>query len=299
MTVSVIIPTHNRAHLVGRAIDSVLQQTYGDTEVIVVDDASNDDTGKIASTFQDKRLRYIRHQINRGAPAARNTGITNSQGSFIGLLDDDDEWHPQKLAKQMQKFSEVAEKVGLIYTGHEVRGSDGGLLQTYLPEARGDVRLRLLMGTTIGSPTPLIRRACFEQVGLFDEDLKSCQDWDMWKRISEHYEFDYVPEILATNYLHKNQISADFSSMIPGRTRMVEKHWEEFREHPEILVIHLKRIGKMNFINGTWQEGLRWFHKAIKIAPLEIFKIVAWTIFELPRVKWSPREANFKRYRAD
>jgi glycosyltransferase involved in cell wall biosynthesis len=187
--VSVVIPTHNRAHLLGRAVNSVLRQTFVDFELIVVDDASADDTASVIGSLHDQRIKYTRHELNLGAPAARNTGILSAQGDYIGLLDDDDEWYPEKLEKQVLKFSKVSEAAGLIYSGYEVRDSDGCLLRTYLPEARGDVHLRLLLGTTIGSPTPLIRKACFQKAGLFDESLKSCQDWDMWKRISDHYEF--------------------------------------------------------------------------------------------------------------
>jgi glycosyltransferase involved in cell wall biosynthesis len=297
--VSVVIPTHNRAHLLGRAVNSVLRQTFVDFELIVVDDASTDDTASVIGSLHDQRIKYTRHGLNLGAPAARNTGILSAQGDYIGLLDDDDEWYPEKLEKQVLKFSKVSEAAGLIYSGYEVRDSDGCLLRTYLPEARGDVHLRLLLGTTIGSPTPLIRKACFQKAGLFDESLKSCQDWDMWKRISDHYEFDYVLEILAIGYRHEKQISSDFSSMIPGRTRMVEKHLAEFRKHPEILVIHLKRLGKMHCINGTWKEAIHWFYEALKVNPFEIFKIAAWCILELPRVKLSSRETKFRKYRLE
>lgn len=294
-SVSVVIPTHNRALLLKRAVNSVLRQTFSDFELIVVDDASTDDTTRIVEGFHDKRIKYLRHRSNLGAPVARNTGISSARGDYIGLLDDDDEWFPEKLEKQILKFSQVSERVGLIYTGHEVREGDGRLLRTYIPEARGDVRMRLLLGTTFASNTPLIRKACFQKVGFFDESLKSCQDWDMWKRISDQYEFDYVPEILAIVYRHKKQISSDFSAMIPGRTRMVDKHWDEFRRHPEILVIHLKRLGKMHCINGTWREAIHWFRETLKVNPLEIFKIAAWCLFELPKVKWSSEEAKFKK----
>jgi len=299
LIVSVVIPTHNRAHLLGRAVRSVLRQTFTDFELIIVDDASADDTASVIDGFQDKRIKYTRHGSNLGAPAARNTGISNARGHYIGLLDDDDEWYPEKLEKQVLKFSQVPETVGLIYSGYEVRKSDGRLLHTYLPEARGDVHLRLLLGTTLGSPTPLIRKDCFQKVGYFDESLKSCQDWDMWKRISDHYEFDYVPEILAIGYRHEKQISSDFASMIPGRTRMVEKHLAEFRRYPEILAIHLKRLGKMHCINGTWKEAMHWFRETLKINPLEIFKIATWCLLELPKVKWSSEEVKFRKYRQE
>lgn len=297
--VSIVIPTYNRAHLLGRAVNSVLRQTFTDFELIVVDDASADDTAGVVGGFHDRRIRYVRHGSNLGASVARNTGISKAQGDYVGLLDDDDEWYPEKLERQVLKFSEVSEAVGLVYAGHEVRENNGHLLHTYHPEARGNVRLRLLLGTTLGSPTPLIRTACFQKVGLFDKSLKSCQDWDMWKRISERYEFDYVPEVLAVTYCQENQISSDFSAMIPGRIRMIEKHMNEFQNYPDILVIHLKRLGKMHCINGTWKEAIRWFREALKLKPLEIFKIAAWCLLELPRVKLFSREAKFRKYRQD
>jgi hypothetical protein len=118
----------------------------------------------------------------------------------------------------------------------------------------------------------------------------------MWKRISEFYEFDYVPEVMSITHLHNDQISSDFAAMIPGRTRMVEKHLAEFRRHPKILVIHLKRLGKMHCINGTWKEAIHWFSEAFKVDPIEIFKIAAWCILELPRVKIFSKEMIFRKY---
>jgi hypothetical protein len=173
------------------------------------------------------------------------------------------------------------------------------VVRTYHPQFRGDLRLRLLLGTTIGSPTPLIKKECFENVGVFDPTLKSCQDWDMWKRISERYEFDFVPAILARTYLHEGQISSDLSSLIPGRTRMLEKHIEDFRKHPKILVIHLKRLGKLHCINGTWKEAIHWFSEASKVNMFEIIKILAWCVLELPRVKLFSRAKYFKHYTID
>lgn len=96
-TVSVVIPTYNRAHLVGRAIQSVLNQTYQDFEIIVVDDGSTDNTEEVVKSFNDPRIRYIRHDQNRGGSAARNTGIKMARGEYIAFQDSDDEWLPEKL----------------------------------------------------------------------------------------------------------------------------------------------------------------------------------------------------------
>ncbi len=294
--VSVIIPTHNRANLLKRAIKSVLSQGYRDFELIIVDDASTDGTESTVNNFQDSRIKYVCHQKNKGGSAARNTGIQMSKGKYIGLLDDDDQWLPDKLSKQVDRFRKAPKRVGIIYSGCEVQSEDGRVIRRYYPQYKGDLRLRLLKGTSIASPTPLIKKECFIKTGKFDESLKSCQDWDMWKRISEYYEFDYVPEILAITYLHKEQISFDLASMIPGRTRMVEKHKGELKKYPDVLVIHLKRLGKLHCINGSWKEARYWFKRAIEINHFEIIKILAWCVLELPRIKYFSNLKNFKKY---
>jgi len=297
-SVSVIIPTYNRANLVSRAIESVLAQTLRDLELIVVDDASTDNTKKILASFQDKRISYIRQNENKGAPAARNVGIKCANGLFIAFLDDDDELLPTKLEKQVNKFSKVSEKVGLVYSGSElIEEKDNSILMTYSPKFKGNVRQKLLLGPTIcGSHTALIRKQCFEKAGVFDETLKSCQDWDMWKRISEFYDFEFVPEILSKTYLHQNQISSDFSSLIPGRIRMIEKHMKDFRNNPDILVIHLKRLGKLNCLNGTWREAFYWFGKAAELNKVEIAKIFAWCVLNFPSEKIYSKKRKFKKY---
>ena len=106
-TISVIIPTYNRADFIGRAIESVLDQTYQDFEIIVIDDGSKDNTENIVKSFDDTRITYIRLKDNKGAAVARNTGIGTARGKFIAFQDSDDEWLPQKLAKQMEVFEKV------------------------------------------------------------------------------------------------------------------------------------------------------------------------------------------------
>ncbi len=116
-TVSVIIPTYNRAHLLGRAIESVLDQTYQDFEIIVVDDASADETEEVVKSFGDDRINHIRHQKNKGGSAARNTGIKAARGEFIAFLDSDDEWVPKKLEKEIDRLQTLSNEVGVVYSG--------------------------------------------------------------------------------------------------------------------------------------------------------------------------------------
>ena len=110
--VSVIIPTYNRADLVRRAIGSVLAQSYANFEVIVIDNASSDKTAEVVDSIVDARLKFIRHDVNKGPAASRNTGLRNSRGDYITFLDSDDEWLPQKLACQLDVFKEEGEGIG-------------------------------------------------------------------------------------------------------------------------------------------------------------------------------------------
>ncbi len=294
--VSVIIPTYNRKAMLKRALGSVLNQTFQDIEVIIVDNASVDGTEAFVHSIQDPRICYIRHETNKGGPAARNTGIKSAKASLIALLDDDDEWFPEKLAQQVEKFNQVSANTGLIYTSAEIYDESRQKILNINPTGfRGQVYTRVLLGTIFGSATVLIKRECFDKVGVFDENLSSCQDWDMWLRIARFFEFDYVNEVLARVNMHGEQISTDYAKLIPGRTLMVQKHAQEFKKYPDIYVTHLKRIGKLYCLNGTWAKGIRWFQQAIAIKPLEIIKITAWILLEWPRVVLFSNLKNFKK----
>jgi len=243
-TISVIIPTYNRSNLLKRAINSVLNQTFKDFELIVVDDNSADDTKEVVNRFGagDSRIKYIRHKRNKGGSAARNTGIKHAKGEYIALLDDDDEWLPEKLEKQLNKFSELPSEYGVVYTGFSF-SSESGTKIDIQPIYHGRVFEALLEKCILGSPTPLIKKFCFRKAGLFDEKLPGCQDWDMWLRISKYYKFDFVSKILAKHYVHGQQISVNLRDKISARNRFINKHWFELNKHPEILGKHFNRIG--------------------------------------------------------
>src|SRR3989442_437688 len=102
--VSVIIPTYNRAEFLGLALTSVLNQTFQDFEILIIDDNSQDSTQEVVTNFGDERIKYIRHDVNKRVAAARNTGVANSNGEYIAFLDDDDEWFPDKLQIQLDLF---------------------------------------------------------------------------------------------------------------------------------------------------------------------------------------------------
>lgn len=179
-TVSVIIPTYNRAHLLGRPIQSVLDQTYQDFEIIVVDDASVDKTEEVVKSFADDRINYIQHQKNKGGSSARNTGIKAAKEEFIAFLDSDDEWLAEKLKKQMDRFEIFSKKVGVIHSGLSlVWYETQEVMERVIPSLQGNLFLNLLKMCITPGSSLVVRRYCFRRAGFFDELLPSCQDWDM------------------------------------------------------------------------------------------------------------------------
>src|SRR5690625_3525723 len=158
-TVTVVIPTYNRAHVVHRAIDSVLGQTFADFELIVVDDGSTDGTEAVLSTYTDPRIRYLVQLVNRGVSAARNRGIKEARGEFVAFLDSDDEWFPEKLERQVNRFKRAPDNVGLVYCGVETVGRPSGPW-IYEPAHRGDIYNKLLERNVIHTGSgAMIRRS--------------------------------------------------------------------------------------------------------------------------------------------
>ena len=195
--VSVVIPTRNRASLLSRAIASVQRQTYRDLEIIVVDDASDNEISELVASFDDPRIRSFRHELNRGASAARNTGIEHALGEYIAFLDDDDEWLPTKLAKQVRLIQEAPPEVGLVYCWMDHFDPQGRLVYKTHPTLRGYVFGQVLDRPRLGGcPTLLVRRRVFDSVGGFDEDLPRGNDGDFLRRTCLKYSVDLVPEVL-------------------------------------------------------------------------------------------------------
>jgi len=224
--VSVIIPTHNRASLLRRAITSVLEQTYNNLEVIIVDDASNDETRKIISNIQDERIQYIRHKTNKGGSAARNSGIRAATGEYIAFLDDDDEWEPKKTEEQMkvlQKYDAV------LCTSDE---STSGMAKHESRKTINQEDLRRGHFTAGGTGVLMTRAHVLKEI-MFDESLPRYQDWDVFIRISQKYTIGYLnkPYVRYNEGPH-NRISNKIINLpipqLEEQLHMVKKHKEFF-----------------------------------------------------------------------
>jgi len=287
--VSVIIPTYNRANLLPRAIESVLNQTYQDFEVIVVDDASCDNTEEVVQGFNDPRIKYVKHKINKGGSAARNTGIKTAEGKYIAFLDSDDEWLPEKLEKQVRKIERSPEKVGVIYTRYWII-QNGKKFLSREPKKRGDIFEDELIKDWV-SPTScvLVKRECFAEVGGFDENLPVRQDYDMWLRIAKYFYFDYIKEPLAKIYFSKDLSRISLSGIekeIYAANKLLEKYEKDIRAQSwriqrKIYSSHYYVLGHRCWKNKNAVLGRKYFAKAIKMYPFDIkyFMLFAGSLF--------------------
>lgn len=281
--VSVIIPTYNRAHLVGRAVQSVLNQTYQNFEVIVVDDGSVDNTEEVVKNFNNEIIRYIRHKENGGGAAARNTGIREAEGEYIAFLDDDDEWLPEKLKKQISLFDDKSSELGVVYAGL-IRVDETGeyvgkqhicVPDIHVPEKRGWIYEDLLLKDYVGTTsTVLVKKECFEKVGLFDESFSGAEDWDMWIRIAKIYQFDFIESPLIKYHRHANRVTTNLEAKIKDRVMVLNKFFSEIASKRRIYSEHRYGIGVLHCRAGNMKKGREEFLRAIKLYPFKLIYFI-------------------------
>lgn len=238
--VSIITPVYNGQDFLDRSIKSVLAQTYENWELFLIDDGSSDNSVQIIENYlEDNRIKLLRNESNSGIPTTRNKGIENSTGEFIALLDQDDEWLPHKLEKQVSRFLEIDDSFGLIYSNVEVR-TDQGILSDQKkeiePEASIQSNLELMLSRNlITSPTAMVKRKALEEVGLFDESIRwGGDDYDLWIRIAHKYMFDYIDEVLCIRHEHQQNYSADKKRMMLKTIDLGEKYVKQFGLEPSL-----------------------------------------------------------------
>lgn len=254
--ISVIIPTYNRGNVIADAINTVLGQTYQNFEIIIVDDGSTDNTSEVVQSFGDFRIKYI-YRENSGRPSiARNIGIKNATGEYIAFLDSDDLWHPEKLEKQASVL-ENNKDVGLVTNRSLYKLFDGQEIKIKRNLAKNQKENIIYILSSpdkvfTGTPTLLIRKVCFERVGLFDETMKFCEDWDLFFRISLVYGIYNVDEVLTYVRIHSEGMSknSDMSEFYQGYLKFLQKAFEN-----EKLPLEYVKIKNEAYSNAFYSIG--------------------------------------------
>ncbi len=295
--VSVIIPTYNRACSIRRSVQSVLNQTFNDFEVIIIDDGSTDDTKKVLKNFYDKRIRYFGFKYNRGAAIARNIGIKFANGYFISFQDSDDEWLPRKLEKQINIFKEVPPNVGVVYSGFwKVKGGK----KIYIPrssvvEREGDIHNELLKENFITLQAVVIRKECFCRAGLFDESLKRFSDWELLIRISKYYKFKYIKEPLVKVFYTPSSISSDIEAYIKANEIIINRYYPEMKSYKKALAKRYYMMGHYLYKKGKVKKGRKYFLVSIKTYPLHVKSYILFFI-TICGVSFYKKLSRIKKY---
>ena len=275
-TVSVIIPTYNRAHLVARAIQSVLNQTYKDFELIIVDDGSTDNTEDIIKEFQkkDERIKYIKHDKNRGGSAARNTGIKAARGNFIAFLDSDDEYLSYKLEKNVNILKNANSNVSIVYSNILIidnkikfKGIKKGI--------SGNIYNNILLTNFIHLNSVLVKRECFLKE-LFDERFPRHQEWDLWIRLAKKYKFTYIDDVLAIWYrdCSCNRVSDHIENTIIANKLFLKKYYNDLKNYPKFRSLRMREIANAYCQLGNTKKGNNYFKLSLKCYPFNIKSII-------------------------
>ncbi|MEY3788488.1 MAG: hypothetical protein RIQ94_116 [Pseudomonadota bacterium] len=274
LTVSVIIPTYNRSQLLQRAINSVFNQTIKkDVEIIVIDDGSTDNTKEVIAQFNNPNLIYIIHDKNKGVVAARNTGLSYAKAEYIAFLDSDDFWDATKLEKQLQLFVQGSEKLGLVYTDAQ-RDYQAGI------KYRGDIHEKVFTQNAIVTSSVLVKKCCFDKVGYFDESIPCGEDWDMWIRISQFYEVDFVNVSLVSYDQQVDSISVNSQVWLTGHRILENKYSNNIKKLPKNLrAEHYLYLAK-SCRKKSFSQALLYCVKALFYQPLLLMDI-----FRLARKK--------------
>lgn len=285
LTVSVIIPTRNRLILLQRAIESILSQTYKDFEIIVVDDDSDDSTSDVCRKYieQYENIKYIRNKKYVGGAEARNIGMHQARGNIIAFLDDDDEWLPQKLEKQIEVFHNNP-SVGIVGSNYLWIDTDNNKIEKKDVLKKQSFKT-LLIDNTLGSFSFIsIKKELFDKYGGIRTDMKSAQDWNFWLKLAPHTQIYIVEDYLVKYYDYSGNPDR-ISSSIDRAVESLKKIIEDFQDDMSFFVKLKHKLWmwqrknfiydkfKSRYIKSVTNRFFRYPHDSLlKILKLYYFK---------------------------
>jgi glycosyltransferase involved in cell wall biosynthesis len=282
--VSVIITTFQRKRELINAIDSVVAQTYPNLEIIIVDDNGIGKANqkwiehKVKNEYLNHKLIYLKHEVNKGLPSARNTGINIAMGEFISFLDDDDEWLPTKIEKQIKLFYQLPLNYGIVSCGWNFIDLVNQKNKIKFPQVKGNVNK--FLGLNYFSPPSMImiRANLLKAIGGFDENFLWRQDIELYYRLSFICEFEYVEEVLVNYYFHKNSMSTNFNRKLFFIEKFIEKHKLSLQNNKTPWSEIHERKGDLEISIGKNIEGFKSYWIAISNRPLRVILILKMLI---------------------
>lgn len=266
--VSIVLPTYNREKKVGKAIESVLQQTYPYFELLVIDDGSTDQTEQVVHAYEDERIQYHKMPQNGGQSRARNYGMQLAKYDYIAFEDSDDLWHPKKLELQMQAMKEAGENAGFCY--HKLKYDLGEGRYFTLPDEKialekksGDIYAQLLWDNLVGMPTLLLKKECLEEIGNLDEQMNCLEDYDFALRLARKYQAVFVNEILLDAEFSTTGVSGNSHQYLIASCILIQKYKKDYlatetlNHRLEIILRDAKELGIEAQIIGLLEKVMQ------------------------------------------
>jgi glycosyltransferase involved in cell wall biosynthesis len=271
---SVIIPVFDGERTIARALDSVLAQTFGNFEVIIVDDGSLDRTVDLVLEYSDERLQLIRHPQNRGAAAARNTGIKAARSRWIAFLDADDAWTPEKLRRQVDLLERTGAGGSACLTGHIIH-KHGSERTVRLNLTSRSFRSNIFFGCTFSpGSTLMVERTVFDKVGLFDEKLLRLEDWDWLLLFVEGHDMQFVREPLALVYLTAKAAPESIHKVPPTLDAIQRMQLKHGSRYPSLLTrMKIKSSLLIELGAAMYRIGRPWTAALYVVAALVVYPL--------------------------
>lgn len=263
--VSVVLPTRDRAPILCRAIESVLNQSFGDLELIVVDDGSTDNTASVLASFDDPRLVYLRLGDHSGAAAARNAGIRQARGSYVAFQDSDDEWLPDKLARQLELLEAPGSRLAGVGGRYSIdAGPFSGQIDAPRLERGQDYEADLLEGPCCITPLWVIRREILDELELFDERMPCLEDWDLMLRLSNLAPIRAVADNVLIKRGAADSLGADIERRAPAMEALLQRHGRRFLAYPHRHASYCLELAYLCLARRQRLRALRYTARSLR-----------------------------------
>lgn len=277
--VTIFTITRNRDELLYRAIKSILHQTYKNIEYIIIDSASNDNTEAVVNSFNDERIKYVKLYENRTFGYCVNMAVDMAHGVYVTELDDDDEYHLDKIEKQVALFRTLPNDYGMVYCWMTYYDNDTKkILHLHKAEERGFVLDNVVEKATVsGTPTLLFRRDIFDKVGRYkeEEEIGIESDWEFAARICSFYKVDYVPESLVNVYENHGHLRMtdrgyykdDAIKRIKFHNLFLKEFVDIYKKNPSKAKLHYAGLIRNYILTGDYKNGFYYYRKLILLSP--------------------------------
>ncbi len=268
---SVIIPTYNREISIFRAVKSVLDQTFSNFELIIVDDCSTDNTFLKISELKDNRIRILRLEKNTGAATARNFGIKASKGEYVSLLDSDDYYEPKFLEETLLTIKISGDRIGFMWVGVRYHYNKKLIDFSWIPNRKENAYLTFIHNIQIGSGAGItLKKVVFEECGYFDENLPAAEDTEFFLRITQIFDYTNSPKILINIIKDGNdRLSKNFTKIALAYNIFIENHLPEIEKNKALQEKFYNKLMWLNYHLAEKSKARYYFHKI----PKENFKL--------------------------